>query len=104
MTGCEISVFIDDSQGEFNSIWLKNFFTESTKGLVKLTFVDPNRFLLADNSVDLVISTNKFFPIENAQNKPILFLECKDKYEDLKIFHSMIRKIMIEKTRALQPN
>ncbi|MDT2758815.1 helix-turn-helix domain-containing protein [Enterococcus xiangfangensis] len=104
MTGYELSIFIDDSHGEFNSIWLKNFFTKSTRGLVKLNFVDPNRFLLADESVDLIISTNKFFPIKNVQNKPILFLECKDKYEDLRNFQAMIRKIMIDKTKALQPN
>lgn len=101
MTEYELSIFIDDSKGEFNSIWLKKFFKKSTGGIVKLNFVDPNRFLLADESVDLIISTNKFFPIKNNQNKPILFLECKDKYEDLKNFQAMVRKIMIEKNEAL---
>jgi len=104
MTEYELSIFIDDSKGEFNSIWLKKFFRKSTGGLVKLNFVDPNRFLLADESVDLIISTNKFFPIKNNQNKPILFLECKDKYDDLKNFQAMIRKIMIEKNKNLQSN
>lgn len=104
MTEYELSIFIDDSKGEFNSIWLKKFFIKSTGGLVKLNFVDPNRFLLADESVDLIISTNKFFPIENSRNKPILFLECKDKYEDLKNFQAMVRKIMIQKNKQLQTN
>ncbi|MGM0167944.1 hypothetical protein IGI39_002956 [Enterococcus sp. AZ135] len=104
MTEYELSIFIDDSKGEFNSIWLKKFFRKSTGGLVKLNFVDPNRFLLADESVDLIISTNKFFPIKNNQNKPILFLECKDKYDDLKNFQAMVRKIMIEKNKNLQSN
>lgn len=102
MTEYELSIFIDDSKGEFNSIWLKKFFMKSTNGLVKLNFVDPNRFLLADESVDLIISTNKFFPIKNVHNKPILFLECKDKYEDLKNVQSMVRKIMMEKNKLLQ--
>ncbi|MDT2382558.1 helix-turn-helix domain-containing protein [Enterococcus avium] len=102
MTEYELSIFIDDSKGEFNSIWLKKFFMKSTNGLVKLNFVDPNRFLLADESVDLIISTNKFFPIKNIHNKPILFLECKDKYEDLKNVQSMVRKIMMEKNKLLQ--
>lgn len=98
MTEYELSVFLDDSKGEFNSIWLKNFFTKSTRGLVKLRFVDPNRFLMMDESVDLIISTNKFFPIENSQNKPILFLECKNKYEDLQNVQNMVRKIMRKKS------
>ncbi|MBO0451414.1 helix-turn-helix domain-containing protein [Candidatus Enterococcus murrayae] len=104
MTEYELSIFIDDSKGEFNSIWLKKFFTKSTGGLVKLNFVDPNRFLLADESVDLIISTNKFFPVQNSKNKPILFLECKDKYEDLKNFQAMVRKIMIQKNKQPQLN
>lgn len=104
MTEYELSIFIDDSKGEFNSIWLKHFFQKSTCGLVKLNFVDPNRFLLADESVDLIISTNKFFPIENNKNKPILFLECKDKYEDLKNFQSMVRKLMLQKNKRPQTN
>ncbi|WP_251866650.1 helix-turn-helix domain-containing protein [Enterococcus malodoratus] len=104
MTEYELSVFIDDSKGEFNSIWLKKFFTRSTGGLVKLNFVDPHRFLLADGSVDLIISTNKFFPNENSQNIPILFLECKDKYEDLKNVQTMVRKIMKNKKNASQMN
>ena len=104
LTGYELSVFIDDSKGEFNSIWLKKLFMKSTGGLVKMHFVDPNRFLLADETVDLIISTNKYFPIENSQNKPILFLECKDKYEDLKNVQNMVRKIMMKKTKRLQSN
>lgn len=50
---------------------------KSTGGLVKMHFVDPNRFLLADETVDLIISTNKYFPIENSQNKPILFFRVQ---------------------------
>ncbi|MFC4772534.1 helix-turn-helix domain-containing protein [Enterococcus hermanniensis] len=97
MTDCELSIFIDDSKGEFNSIGLKKFFTMSTMGLVKLNFVDSNRFLLEDDSIDLIISTNKFCSIENTKNKPILFLECTDKYEDLKHVQNMVRKIMRKK-------
>lgn len=95
MTTKDLFIFIDDSNGEFNTLSLKNFLFESTRAIVKLNFIPSNCFLLMNSSVDLIISTNRFFRLNNKGICPILYLECKDKYQDLRSFQTTILELIV---------